>query len=105
MASITWAGGDRKLDKIIEAALSTGDTRGYVLGGAALLGAGVQPDEGRRSGDVPQRPGDVAFDVANEAEFALRHQHPRHLRADQPQRHHRLRAGVVARAGGPERRR
>jgi NADH-quinone oxidoreductase subunit L len=28
-------------DKIIEAALSTGDTRGYVLGGAALLGAGV----------------------------------------------------------------
>lgn len=28
-------------DKIIEAALSTGDIRGYVLGGAALLGAGV----------------------------------------------------------------
>jgi NADH-quinone oxidoreductase subunit L len=28
-------------DKIIEAALSSGDTRGYVLGGAALLGAGV----------------------------------------------------------------
>ncbi|TAM68106.1 NADH-quinone oxidoreductase subunit L [Mycobacterium sp.] len=28
-------------DKIIEAALSTGDTRGYVLGGAALLGAGI----------------------------------------------------------------
>jgi NADH-quinone oxidoreductase subunit L len=28
-------------DKIIEAALSTGDTRGYALGGAALLGAGV----------------------------------------------------------------
>jgi NADH-quinone oxidoreductase subunit L len=28
-------------DKIIEAALSTGDTRGYLLGGAALLGAGV----------------------------------------------------------------
>jgi NADH-quinone oxidoreductase subunit L len=28
-------------DKIIEAALSAGDTRGYVLGGAALLGAGV----------------------------------------------------------------
>ncbi len=28
-------------DKIIEAALSTGDMRGYVLGGAALLGAGV----------------------------------------------------------------
>jgi len=28
-------------DKIIEAALSAGDTRGYVLGAAALLGAGV----------------------------------------------------------------
>jgi len=28
-------------DKIIEAALSTGDLRGYVLGGAALLGAGI----------------------------------------------------------------
>jgi NADH-quinone oxidoreductase subunit L len=28
-------------DKIIEAALSAGDVRGYVLGGAALLGAGV----------------------------------------------------------------
>ncbi|OBI91439.1 NADH-quinone oxidoreductase subunit L [Mycobacterium sp. 1245805.9] len=28
-------------DKIIEAALSTGDTRGYVLGGAARTGAGV----------------------------------------------------------------
>src|SRR6516164_1870112 len=28
-------------DKIIEAALSTGDTRGYLLGGAALLGAGI----------------------------------------------------------------
>ena len=28
-------------DKIIEAALGAGDTRGYVLGGAALLGAGV----------------------------------------------------------------
>jgi len=28
-------------DKIIEAALSAGDTRGYILGGAALLGAGV----------------------------------------------------------------
>ena len=28
-------------DKIIEAALSSGDTRGYVLGGAALLGAGI----------------------------------------------------------------
>jgi NADH-quinone oxidoreductase subunit L len=28
-------------DKIIEAALSTGDTRGYALGGAALLGAGI----------------------------------------------------------------
>jgi NADH-quinone oxidoreductase subunit L len=28
-------------DKIIEAALSTGDIRGYVLGGAALLGAGI----------------------------------------------------------------
>jgi NADH-quinone oxidoreductase subunit L len=28
-------------DKIIEAALSTGDVRGYVLGGAALLGAGI----------------------------------------------------------------
>jgi NADH-quinone oxidoreductase subunit L len=28
-------------DKIIEAALSAGDTRGYVLGGAALLGAGI----------------------------------------------------------------
>jgi NADH-quinone oxidoreductase subunit L len=28
-------------DKIIEAALSTGDTRGYMLGGAALLGAGI----------------------------------------------------------------
>jgi NADH-quinone oxidoreductase subunit L len=28
-------------DAIIEAALSTGDTRGYLLGGAALLGAGI----------------------------------------------------------------
>ncbi len=28
-------------DKIIEAALSAGDTRGYLLGGAALLGAGI----------------------------------------------------------------
>jgi NADH-quinone oxidoreductase subunit L len=28
-------------DKIIEAALSTGDARGYALGGAALLGAGI----------------------------------------------------------------
>jgi NADH-quinone oxidoreductase subunit L len=28
-------------DKIIEAALGAGDTRGYLLGGAALLGAGV----------------------------------------------------------------
>ena len=28
-------------DKIIEAALSTGDVRGYTLGGAALLGAGI----------------------------------------------------------------
>ncbi|EUA89544.1 NADH-quinone oxidoreductase subunit L domain protein [Mycobacterium ulcerans str. Harvey] len=27
-------------DAIIEAALGAGDTRGYVLGGAALLGAG-----------------------------------------------------------------
>ena len=29
------------LEKIIEAALGAGDTRGYLLGGAALLGAGI----------------------------------------------------------------